>query len=79
MIHLIIMTTTKKRLNITLSKQLNDILLKLSKRDEVPQATKATELLRMAVEMEEDYYFDKIASKRDTRDAKFISHDEAWN
>ena len=72
------MTTTKKRLNITLSKQLNKTLSKLSKRDNVPQATKATELLNLAVEMEEDYVFDQLASKRDKKGAKFISHEKAW-
>ncbi len=72
------MTTTKKRLNITLSEQLDDILIKLSKRDSVPQATKATELLSLAVEIEEDQVLDQLASKRDTKNAKFISHNKAW-
>ncbi len=72
------MTTTKKRLNITLSKQLDDVLLELSKRDEMPQATKATELLRKAIEIEEDQYFDKIASKRLKESKGFVSHEEAW-
>lgn len=83
LIHLIdtlnIMSTTKKRINISISKSLDEALGKLSKRDQVPQATKAAELLRLAIEIEEDQIWDEIASKRDTKKAKFISHKKAWN
>jgi len=48
------MTTTKKRVNISLSAPLENILAKLAKRDQVPQATKAAELIRIGVEIEED-------------------------
>ncbi len=51
---------------------------KLAKRDEMPVASKAAELLRMAIEIEEDDVWDAVALKRDTRDAKFISHKKAW-
>ena len=50
----------------------------LAKRDEVPQATKAAELIRLALETEEDQVFDLIASKRDTEKVKFVSHKKAW-
>ncbi|MBU4480498.1 hypothetical protein KKG48_03615 [Patescibacteria group bacterium] len=72
------MSTIKKRINISISKSLDDILIKLSKRDQVPQATKACELLQLAVEMEEDSYFNKIASKRLKESTGFVSHEEAW-
>lgn len=72
------MSTTKKRVNISISKSLDYALSRLSKRDEVPQATKAAELLRLAVEIEEDQVWDEIASKRDTKNAKFIPHKKAW-
>jgi len=77
--NLLNMPTTKKRLNITLPKELDDELQFLAKRDEVPQATKALHLLKLAVEIEEDDIFNQMAEKRDTKDAKFISHDEAWS
>lgn len=57
---------------------MEDILAKLAKRDEVPQATKAAELIRLALEVEEDQVFDLIASKRDTGKVKFVSHKKAW-
>ena len=72
------MPATKKRINITIPKSLDYVLGRLSRRDQVPQATKAAELLRLAVEIEEDSVWDEIASKRDTKKAKFISHKKAW-
>ncbi|RJQ31964.1 hypothetical protein C4572_01765 [Candidatus Parcubacteria bacterium] len=72
------MPTTKKRVNISLSSALEDILSRLAKRDQVPQATKAAELIRTAIEIEEDQFFDLIASERDKKGIKFISHKKAW-
>jgi hypothetical protein len=72
------MTTTKKRVNISISKAVENALGKLARRDEVPEATKAAELLRLAIELEEDQVLDAIASERDTKKAKFVSHKKAW-
>lgn len=72
------MATTKKRINISVSKELDTILSKLAKRDQVPQATKAEHLLRMALEIEEDEVLDAIATKRDTTGARFVPHSLAW-
>ena len=72
------MTTTKKRVNVSLSATLESILAKLAKRDQVPQATKAAELIRIGVEIEEDELFDIIASERDKKSVKFVSHKKAW-
>ena len=57
-----------------LEKMLSDI----AKRDRVPQATKATELLRVALEIEEDRAWARIAEKRDKKEARFASHKKAW-
>ncbi len=73
------MTTTKKRINISVSKNLDDLLSRIAKRDQVPQATKAEHLLRMALEIEEDEILDEIARKRDAGKARFISHILAWH
>ncbi len=72
------MAITKKRINISIPKSLDYALGRLSRRDQIPQATKAAELLRFAVEIEEDRVWDEIASKRDIKKAKFISHKNAW-
>ena len=72
------MPTTKKRINISISKELDIALIKLAKRDQVPQATKAEHLIRLALETEEDGVLNTIAENRDTSSAKFISHKAAW-
>ncbi len=72
------MPTTKKRINISVSKITEKAVKKLAARDEMPVASKASELLRLAIEIEEDEVLDEIVSKRDTKKAKFISHKKAW-
>jgi len=72
------MPTTKKRINISVSKGVNDTLERLAKRDQMPQATKAEHLLTMALELEEDEVLNAIASKRDRNTSKFVSHASAW-
>ncbi len=72
------MATYKKRINISVSKELDDVLGKLAKRDQIPQATKAEHLLQMAIEIEEDQVLDEIARKRDTGNVQFLPHALAW-
>ena len=72
------MSTDKRRLNITLTKEVDKAVSTLALRDNVPQATKVSELLKRALEIEEDQVWDQIAGKRDTKNARFISHDKAW-
>ena len=72
------MTTTKRRLNITLTPFLEEAIRILAKKDNVPEATKATELLKMAVEIEEDEYFLKLAEEREKKDVKYINEDKFW-
>ena len=72
------MATTKKRINISVSKNVNDTLERLAKRDQMPQATKAEHLLTMALEIEEDEVLNAVALKRDGAGTKFVSHSAAW-
>ncbi|OGI60788.1 hypothetical protein A2814_00115 [Candidatus Nomurabacteria bacterium RIFCSPHIGHO2_01_FULL_38_19] len=72
------MATTKKRINISLSSDLDTMLSRIARRDNVPQATKAVYLLGLALEIEEDIVLDKIASERDTKNARFLNHKQAW-
>ncbi len=72
------MPTDKKRINVTLSKPVDTVLTKVARRDGVPTATKAAELLSLALEIEEDVVWDKLATSRDKRKSKFVSHEEAW-
>ncbi len=73
------MATTKKRINISLSKDLDETLVKIAKRDHMPQATKAEHLLRVALELEEDDALNALASRRDRRNARFEPSASAWS
>lgn len=72
------MTTVKKRINLSIGSDVEKMLGMLAKRDRVPEATKATELLRIALEIEEDQIWATITEKRDKKGARFISHEKAW-
>ena len=72
------MATLKHRINISLPDSLDAALLELARRDNMPQATKAAELLHLAVEIEEDQIWNALAKKRDTKQAKYIAHEKAW-
>lgn len=74
-----IMPTSKKRLNLSLSKELEEALAILADRDDMPAARKAVELLETALAIEEDQIWDQIAESRDTKGATFVSHKEAWS
>ena len=50
----------------------------LAKRDYVPEATKVSQLLEVALEIDEDAVWDAVAAKRDKKNAKFLSHKKAW-
>ncbi|MCB9805661.1 hypothetical protein H6775_00710 [Candidatus Nomurabacteria bacterium] len=73
------MATTKRRLNITLSPDLEEAVKLLAERDQVPEATKISELLKSAIEIEEDASLLKIAEKRlKEKDAKYFKHNDFW-
>lgn len=72
------MATTKKRVNISLSKELEQQVTALAERDSVPTATKITELLRQSVELEEDRLLSTIADQRMRTSAERLSHAEVW-
>ena len=71
------MPTTKKRINISVPKEMDEALAHLARRDQMPQATKTLHLLQVALELEEDVILDAIASRRDVRGARFIPHSQA--
>lgn len=73
------MATSKTRINITADADVEAVLRKLAKRERVPMATKAAELLRLAIELEEDFALAEAADGRLKKSRRFISHAEAWN
>ncbi|MEK7099095.1 MAG: toxin-antitoxin system, antitoxin component [Patescibacteria group bacterium] len=72
------MLATKTRINISIPHDIRRALVRLAKRDEVPEATKAADLLARALETEEDEVWDAIARKRDQKGARFVPHKKAW-
>lgn len=72
------MATTKTRLNVSLSDDTKAAISKLAARDQVPDATFAARLIETALELEEDQVWDELATQRDTKNARFVSHEEAW-
>lgn len=73
-----IMPTLKKRINVSVSEEVEKALNRLAKRDHVPVATKALELLTEALELEEDRVLEAIANEREAMGGKFISHKDVW-
>ena len=72
------MPTHKHRINLSVPKDLDQALHKLAKRDQLSLSSKALELLRRAIEIEEDEVLLAIAEEREKTKGKFVSHDEAW-
>lgn len=72
------MPTLKKRLNITLSPEMEWAIMKIAKRDNVPASTKASELIYNALMTSEDEIWDKMASDRYEEKSKRIPHSQAW-
>jgi len=73
------MPTKKRRLNVTLNKDTAIYLKKLAIRDDVPEATKAAQMIEIAMEIEEDLYLSRIADERLAQTKKWISHEDFWS
>ncbi|MBI2406502.1 MAG: hypothetical protein HYV25_02880 [Candidatus Harrisonbacteria bacterium] len=71
-------TAAKKRINLSVSGDVNAVIQKLARRDNVPTATKALELIKRAILTEEDDVLDLLARERDTLGARYLSHSRAW-
>ncbi|OGJ61729.1 hypothetical protein A3A67_01535 [Candidatus Peribacteria bacterium RIFCSPLOWO2_01_FULL_51_18] len=72
------MPTKKRRINITLKKDVALYLKKLALRDDMPEATKAAQMIELAMEIEEDLYFSRIADERFRNMKKTVSAAEFW-
>ena len=73
------MATTKRRLNITLSPEVDALISMIAKRDQVPEATKVGELLNISLALEEDKAFSLLADARmKEKNTKWLSHKDVW-
>lgn len=72
------MATTKRRLNITLSPDIDKLISYIAKRDKVPEATKVSELLNISLLLEEDKAFTFLSEERLKEKGKKLTHKEVW-
>jgi len=72
------MPTKKQRINISVSDEITGVIEKLALRDQVPVATKAKQLIQIALAIEEDEALDALALARDKAGSAFVSHKKAW-
>lgn len=72
------MPTVKSRIHITPSDTLYTAIEQIAKRDNVRLASKVTELLQQAIEIEEDEVLHRIAQERDKNNVSFVSHQDVW-
>lgn len=72
------MKTKKQRINISVSTYEMRVISNLARKDNMPKATKARELILKAIEIEEDLELERIAKIRDAENAMRISHKKMW-
>ena len=72
------MPTTKTRINLTVTPELTRVLERIATRDSVSVSAKTLELVRLALEIEEDVTLLKVVQQREKRKGKFLSHAEVW-
>ena len=72
------MATLKKRINITADTDIESALVSSARRDKMPTAAKAAELLRLALALEEDVALGSIARLREKEAVKYVSHESVW-
>lgn len=73
------MPTIKKRINLTTDADIEVALVNAAKRDGLPVTTKATELLRLALHLEEDIILGALAASRDDQKVKYLTHEKVWH
>lgn len=72
------MTMKNPRINVTFQETTAALLADLASQEQKSIASFVRELTLEALEMREDLYLSKIATKIDTDAAKTYSHEEAW-
>lgn len=74
------MPTHKNRINITVPDDIDRAVQKLAERDHTSLSAKTLELIRRALEIEEDAALLGIASERDrgAKQTEYLAHDQVW-
>jgi len=73
------MPTTKKRFNITLDRNTEQMVNFLAKHKNQPKSAIIASLTREALELQEDIALAKLAEERmRTHKGRWLNHEEAW-
>ena len=72
------MSLAKKRINLTVDNKTYSALEVLSEKTQQKISTVSLNLIRQALELEEDIYFSEVADRRLSQKQKRVSHDKAW-
>lgn len=72
------MPSTKTRINLTVPTEVERDLQRIAKRDERSLATVALDLLRRALDIEEDGVLLDVVEKREKKRVAFVPHERAW-
>ncbi|MBF8280714.1 MAG: hypothetical protein HW383_487 [Candidatus Magasanikbacteria bacterium] len=72
------MPTTKYRVNLSVSPNLKQTLQKLAMRDQTSVASKTIDLVRAAIEIEEDAMLLGLTEERESKKSKNLPHKVAW-
>ena len=73
------MPTTKQRINVTVDKETGWALKHLAKMHNVPIATKTAEIIRDALDLQEDLILaEMVEGRMKDKNKKYIDHDTFW-
>jgi len=72
------MPTIHPRINITLGSDTAGILAEMAIEGDTSISSIAKELILEALERREDWALSKLATKRDSKKHRHVSHNEAW-
>jgi hypothetical protein len=72
------MPTAKKRINLTVEDDVFDALNKIAKQEKTSVASISHLLLEKALELQEDFYFSRVAEERIAKKFKRLSHKDIW-
>ncbi len=72
------MATIKHRINLSVPRDIDQALQRLAVRRDLSVATTALDLIKQALELDEDTVLQRIASTRDRKGTTYVSHRDAW-
>ena len=72
------MPTAKKRINITVDREVYEALERLAAERNQPVAGVSLSLIEQALEYQEDVYFSRVADERLNQKQKRVPHSKAW-